>query len=339
MLPEQFQLPLGDRVLPLGFQFLELGFERGIFLGDAFPLLQRGDVQRTVLKGQPIVLVKGPLKDRFEAVVVAVRDGIVFVRMAAAAFHRQPHHAGTHDLDRIANHAEPFRDKVHRPRTRLINPHPQKPGGDQVVHHLLRDDRGVFVIGELIARELLQQKPVVRLVAVEGPDYIVAVLPGDFAHRVGRHAAFGVRITRHIEPISAPAFPIMRRGEKLIDHLGIPIGILAFMPFLPLFERGRHADEIQISSADERVAICFGRERQPLRFQFFQDELIDGIGVSICLRWLEGPVLSVFVGDERIGFGGGDIGNNFYHRRARGDPFAKRFDFRNRRPLHEKLEQ
>jgi len=67
---------------------------------------------------------------------------------------------------------------------------------------------------EFIAGELFGDKPVERLVRVEGTDDIIAILVGVGARRIGVAVAVRIRVTRDVEPMAAPAFAVVGGGEE-----------------------------------------------------------------------------------------------------------------------------
>ena len=82
-----------------------------------------------------------------------------------------------------------------------------KTGGDSLVEGRARKQ---------VAGDLLNGEAVKRHVVVEGPDDPVAVGP-DRAFPVFL-IAIGIGVTGAIEPVSAPALAVMRRGEKPLDQ-------------------------------------------------------------------------------------------------------------------------
>ena len=75
-------------------------------------------------------------------------------------------------------------------------------GGDL----LLEGGVGKQVAGELLDRELVE-----RHVGVEGIDDPIAVAPGEGPAGVF-FVAVAVGVARGIEPVAAPALPVVRRG-------------------------------------------------------------------------------------------------------------------------------
>ena len=93
-------------------------------------------------------------------------------------------------------------------------PQPQKCGGD------LSGSVGAV---DLIARQLLEQKPIVRLIEVEGIDHVVAVSPGVGLVAVAL-VTVGFGVTDDVEPMPRPALSILGASQQVIDHPGDGVG-------------------------------------------------------------------------------------------------------------------
>ena len=98
---------------------------------------------------------------------------------------------------------------------------------------------------------------------------------------------------------------------------------------LEFFWSGWEAGQIHTGPAQQGDSVRLGSQAQAFGFQFLLNERIDGIADpgGILNGWyphgldrLKGPVLAVFVGDERVGRGGGDIGLDIAGRGPLGDP-------------------
>ena len=71
------------------------------------------------------------------------------------------------------------------------------------------DEAGRLVRSRCIARQLLRDKVAIRLVFVEGPDYVVSIGPGIRPGLIGfEPIAFGE--SNHVEPMSRPSLAKMR---------------------------------------------------------------------------------------------------------------------------------
>ena len=132
----------------------------------------------------------------------------------------------------------------------------RKPGGDDLVL------RGV---GQQIAGELLDDELVVRQVAIEGVDDVIAIRP-DLA-RLVLLVAVGVRVTRRVQPVPPPAFAVMRRGEQPLDDFVVSIFGFVGEKCIHVFRRGRQAREIEVQPPQQRDLVRF---RRGLEFFLFQ---------------------------------------------------------------------
>ena len=138
-------------------------------------------------------------------------------------------------------------------------------------------------IGKLIARDLCPDESVVGHVGIEGVDDPVAV-----AERVGVRLILGgvqliVRITRDIEPVTAPALPVTRGCEQRINHFREGIGRFVASKRFHLFGGRRQAGQIQISPADESPAIRGSYRSQVLFFEFREDKAVQIIVRPLCV--------------------------------------------------------
>ena len=124
--------------------------------------------------------------------------------VAAGATHRQGEHAARHHVDAVV-------DDVRRD--------PQKSPAKGEKPHRREIAR---IARRLVRRDLQDEEPVVRQVLVEGPHHVIAVgvRPGEIAV-LEQHVAFGVGVSSHVKPVTAPALAVVRRSQQPIDQ---PIG-------------------------------------------------------------------------------------------------------------------
>ncbi len=195
------------------------------------------------------------------------------------------------------------------------------------------------MVQQLVARDLFKQKSVVRFVAVEGANHIVAIFPRHLANGIGRHAAFRIRKASQIEPIASPPFTIMRRRQQVIHHVAIPVHVTAAAPVLPLVKAGRNTNKVKIGATNECVAIGSGRKCQAVFLQPGQNKMIHRFRCRHCRRRLKGPVSAFFVSDKQIGICGSNVGLYITFRRAGGDPLTDNFDLSSRGTFHKELQQ
>ncbi len=86
-----------------------------------------------------------------------------------------------------------------------------------------RDQAFVADLLELVTRNLLFQKQVIRLVLVEGADYIVAVAPGVGPVEIVLKSV-GIGVASYVQPVASPALAIMRRRQQAVDQTLPAIG-------------------------------------------------------------------------------------------------------------------
>ena len=145
---------------------------------------------------------------RLELVVVLLRNRIELVVVAPRAVDRQPERA-------FADRADDLVEVVVAPLGVVLlaeqdaRSHAEKAGGDQAV---------VGPAVHLVAGDLLDQKPVVRLVLVERLDHVVAVAP-----RVGTMCvvfeAARISVTGDVQPHPAVALAVVRRRQQPVDQM------------------------------------------------------------------------------------------------------------------------
>ena len=141
------------------------------------------------------------VNERKQPVIFLLRERIEFVVMALRALDRQAEHAladGIHAIEHLV-HTELLRVN---PAFFVEHGVAQKTRGDDLVLGAIRDQ----VAGELFDDELI-----VREVAIERVDDVIAITP-DVA-RLVLFKAVRVGVACRIKPMSAPAFAVMRRVE------------------------------------------------------------------------------------------------------------------------------
>ena len=153
----------------------------------------------------------------------------------------------------------------------------QEAGGDDVVRPLR-----VISDGEQISGELFLDEAVKWLVGIERVNHVVAVPPGVLEHVVVV-ATSRLGEPGHIEPVSPPAFPVLRRSQELIDEFSnrlLPIGrgrgaFDAFAPATQIFRRRRQPSDDQVQSPDEHLRGGIRHRRQPIFGELVTDKLVD----------------------------------------------------------------
>ena len=182
------------------------------------------------------------VKDAGERVVILVRDRVKFVIMTARTTESHRHDCATEGVDLLVDDVGAFFDRV-------FFGEDFRADGEEA-------GRGEIRFGQEIASELFAQEDVVGQIAIEGVDDVVAIAER-IRVRVVLVTAVGITVAGNVEPVSPPAFAVMRGGEEFVDDVfeGIRIRIR---------DEGFHlcwcrwqTDEIEIGAADERAAIRF----------------------------------------------------------------------------------
>ena len=174
-----------------------------------------------------VVLFPDVSEERLEAVVVLVQNGIELVIVAAGAAVGHPHEHGTHGVGDVGQGllAAQFDNG-------LVG---------FVGEVAIEADRNmsVQVVGvEFVAGDLLADETVVRLVLIEGLNYVIPIAP-DIGTRFIGLETIGIGISRQVEPVPAPALAILRGGEQTVHYFRECVGRVIGQEPLHVFGRGR----------------------------------------------------------------------------------------------------
>ncbi len=248
-LRQRFLVFATGRVREFVFQFRQLRLEVRIFRR----LFRRRD-ERTLLR------LHRAAEHTVQRVVIFRRDGVELMVVATGARDRQAHETLRHHIDAVIDHVllvahEAFahRKEAHRRHVALV----------VTLHHA--------VCGDLFQDELVEW-----LVLVEGLDDIVAIRPGKrIVRRATVQAVTGViRITRHVQPVTAPALTVTWRGQITVHHLRKGVRGLVLDEIFHFLRRRRQTDEVISRAADERTLVDLRRRGQPLFLELLQDETV-----------------------------------------------------------------
>ena len=121
---------------------------------------------------------------------------------------------------------------------------------------LLRDARA----RQQIPGELEHAEAVERHVVVDRRDHPVAIDVGEGPGAI-LLVAVAVRVTREVQPVTAPAFAEMRRAQQPIYQPLIRIRPRVGHELAYLLGLGRQPEQIQAQPPDQRVAVRLGRRR------------------------------------------------------------------------------
>ena len=154
-----------------------------------------------------------------------------------------------------------------------------------------------------VGGELLDDELVIRLVFVHRVDDVIAVSPGVGVTVVAEEAvslvdlqAARIGVAGGVEPVTGPAFAVVRRGEEEVDLLDVDgfevtgraagaggervgeRGVVAGLDEnFDLFGGGREAEEIVVDAAKESLRTRGRIGLQTLLFEFGQDKGVDRI--------------------------------------------------------------
>ena len=222
----------------------------------------------------PVLPVHGWVEHGAESVVVDVGDGVIAMIVALGAANREPHEGGADDFDCVADSLVSRSGRIIAAPC-SIGCHGEEAGGCQEFN-LFRCEIAGAGACKFIAGELFKKEAIGRLILLKAADDIVTVAPGIVTFGVGVCGTFGVRISGGVEPVSAPAFSIMGRGEQVIDEVFPGFGRRVIDEGLDLFGSWGESDEIEVGAADERRAVGIGRESESEGLHFLHEQCVDG---------------------------------------------------------------
>ncbi len=188
-------------------------------------------------------LLRDLIEECEQAVEIFLRDGVVFVIVAAGASDGEAHPHGGGSLRAVGHVFDAIlfgNDSAFAAGAVIAI----EPRSDLLV------ERGV---GQQIARELLDGEAVVRHVAIEGVDDPVAPAP-HVARAIGL-VAVTVAIAGGFHPAVSHALAIAGRGEQPVDHGFVRAGRLVREKGVDFGGRGRKTGEIERDAADQD-ALC-----------------------------------------------------------------------------------
>src|SRR5438552_2051145 len=130
--------------------------------------------------------------------------------MAARTLEREAQRGGDDDGLRIVQHPVLiFRELVRvEVGPRGIHRGPEESGGYERFLDLGRPLLRRAVILQLVARYLLAEETVVRLIRIQAADHVIAITPGVRADQVLLQNAFAVGIPGSIEPVPRPPLAV-----------------------------------------------------------------------------------------------------------------------------------
>ncbi len=209
------RVALGVECLPLVIQPLQLGIDgRQLICPRLQDRVRFGlrDAQDHVLLVLDVLRARERIARAVEnskkRVVVLGGNRIVLVIVTARAAHAQAQHGLAEVIDGVIDR------EVHV----LLRHDAETLGNRQVAGgHGVAPALGIVLVRQQIPGDLLAQKLVVRLVAIEGINHVVAI-EVSLRHRVIRAVAGAIGIAHHIQPMPPPTLAVARRRQQPIDH-------------------------------------------------------------------------------------------------------------------------
>ena len=282
--------------------------------------------------------VVGGLEQRPQPVIVGVGDRIVPMLVTLSTADGQSEQRRRHDLDDFCNDLVGSQFLV-GPRTAgAVGRHSQEPCRNQPVG-LLGGQVLVRRWYQFIAGQLLDDKFVPRLVRIQSPDRVVAVLEGPGPGRILLGHPVAVGITDDIQPVPGPAFAIRRRGQQAIHQSGPGTRRLVGNESLDHSRFRWQAMQIERQPANQCRPVSLWTETLTTGFQFGQQKRVDRrpqqLAVLDSRQWWtpnrpKGPMLPLLeretAFDQRFRFRSNSPGSGI-------DPASQRFDVLFREPF------
>ena len=213
------------------------------------------------------VLLLGRIEERIELVVLAVRDGIVFVRVALSAPHRQTEPDRSRRVGSIDELLVAVLLFVGSPlfvRQRIA----MKTGRDPLVERR---------VGQQVSRQLLDRELIEWQIAIERIDHPIPPTP-----RVGTRQVFliaiAVGIACEIEPMPSPPLAKMGRSQQPIEQPVAGIGPFIDLELGRLVRTRRQSEQIERQPTKQRRPVGLGRRRESSLDQPLSDEGINRVG-------------------------------------------------------------
>jgi hypothetical protein len=251
------------------------GFHQLVPGGD-FRGARRGDV--ALLRFQPFFDVERRVDHGLQLVVIALRERLELVVVAAGALHGDAEQRRAENLQRPFQHGVLVRTDFVRVAVAAVGPVgtvPQEMDGFQELDHLRPDVSAAAITGEFIPRDLLAQELVPRLVGVDRAKDVIAIAIRQRPVGVGPEVTVAVGVARRVEPVFAPPFAVALGVQKPFDHPFIGVRLLVGEKLVDLLYRRRQAGEIETHAANQRFPIRLRADRQTGGFQFRLKETVD----------------------------------------------------------------
>ena len=245
---------------------LQQPFDLPIEAGDRF--VQRLDPPLGIRRVDADLAHVGRIQDAEQRVVVGRRDRIELVVVAAGAGDCQALRGLGKHVDLVVDLVGPRLDRIGRRVQHLPQPvHARGDGIDEMRPVGGKPGR------QQIPGQLLPQEPVIRQIGVEGLDDVVPVPPG-VELVVVELVPVGLRPTHQIQPVAAPALPVVRRGKQPLHQPFVGVAARIVQEGRDLGGRRRQARQVERRAPDQRSAVRLGRGPQAVRLHPGQEELV-----------------------------------------------------------------
>ena len=217
--------------------------------------------------------VERRFEDRPQAEVIGLRDRVVLVVMTLGTTHREPQQRCRDNLQHVPHHQVRGLFRV-PPRGGLVDPHPQKARGHQFLD-LLGSQVVPRLGNQFVPGQLLGHKLVERLVGIERPNHVVAVLVSVRAGCVFVAIPFRIGITGNVEPVAAPPLSIGGRFEVVVDHFLVGVGTRIGEVLVDLDLGRGQTGQVKGHPPQQGQPVGFGSQSQSLVPQPRNDKLVD----------------------------------------------------------------
>ena len=139
-----------------------------------------------------------------------------------------------------------------------------------------RNDRIGTRRRQFVARQLLADELIIRLVVVQRADDVIAISPGMRLDAVALEAV-RLRETDQVEPVSRPTLAVVRRVQQVVDDLSESLRRIVRQKLRDRFGRRRQSSQIEICPAQQCQAISRRSGGQATVFQSRQNKGIDRV--------------------------------------------------------------
>ncbi len=190
--------------------------------------------------------IAGAIEDAVQGVVIAHRDGVELVIVAAGTAEGETENGLAERVDGVIDSEVEVAGDVEAEAARDGE---VAGGDDQLAPLFLRQLGRQDVAGDLLAEEL-----VVGFIVVEGIDDVVAIAPGVGDGEVGGLAG-RVGIAHDIEPVPSPALTVVRRGQQPIDQPFVSVRCRVVHEGLDVVRGRGQAEKIESGTANERAPV------------------------------------------------------------------------------------